>query len=92
MKLHLPKKLLQSTSPSLQARAVRIGKGGCNELTCQPVNLLTRQPAFYRRHWKTCAKGYPHRRRRQNLHPWVRVDQAIEPLPPKTLSILVGLA
>ena len=26
------------------------------------------------------------------LHPWVRVDQARRPLPPKTVSILVGLA
>ena len=32
------------------------------------------------------------RRRKQNLHSWVKVDQAIRPLPPKTLSILVGLA
>ena len=31
-------------------------------------------------------------RRKQNLHTWVRVDQAVRPLPPKTLSILVGLA
>ena len=28
---------------------------------------------------------------KQNLHPWVRVDQAVRPPPPKTLSILVGL-
>ena len=27
----------------------------------------------------------------ENLHPWVKVDQAFRPLPPKTLSILVGL-
>ena len=27
----------------------------------------------------------------KNLHPWVRVDQAGRSLPPKTLSILVGL-
>ena len=27
----------------------------------------------------------------ENLHPWVKVDQAGRPLPPKTLSILVGL-
>ena len=27
----------------------------------------------------------------ENLHPWVRVDQAGRPLSPKTLSILVGL-
>ena len=27
----------------------------------------------------------------KNLHPRVRVDQAVRPLPPKTLSILVGL-
>ena len=26
------------------------------------------------------------------LHPWVSVDQAGRPLPPKTVSILVGLA
>ena len=26
------------------------------------------------------------------LHPWVRVDQAGRPLPPKTLSVSVGLA
>ena len=32
------------------------------------------------------------RRRKQNLLPWVKVDQAVRPLPPKTLSILVGLA
>ena len=32
------------------------------------------------------------RRRKQNLHPWVKVDQAVRPLPPKTFSILVGLA
>ena len=29
---------------------------------------------------------------KQNLHPWVRVDQAIRPLPSKTLNILVGLS
>ena len=42
MKDYLTKKMLQSTSPSLQARGVRIGKRGYNasynELTCQPVN------------------------------------------------------
>ena len=27
----------------------------------------------------------------ENLHRWMRVDQAGRPLPPKTLSILVGL-
>ena len=27
----------------------------------------------------------------KNVHPRVRVDQAVRPLPPKTLSILVGL-
>ena len=32
------------------------------------------------------------KKKKQNLHPWVKVDQAIKPLPPKTLSILVGLA
>ena len=31
------------------------------------------------------------RRKKECLHPWVRVDQAGSPLPPKTLSILVGL-
>ena len=25
------------------------------------------------------------------LHPWVKVDQANRPLPPKSLSMLVGL-
>ena len=25
------------------------------------------------------------------LHPWVKVDQAVRPLPPKSLNILVGL-
>ena len=30
-------------------------------------------------------------RSKENLHPWVRVDQACRPLPPKTLSILVCL-
>ena len=39
MKLHLPKK---SRLRSLQARPVRIRKPGCNELSCQPVNLSTR--------------------------------------------------
>ena len=29
--------------------------------------------------------------KKECLHPWVRVDQADRPLPPKTLSILVGL-
>ena len=29
--------------------------------------------------------------RKQNLHLKVRVDQAVRPLPPKALSILVGL-
>ena len=28
----------------------------------------------------------------RNLHPWVKMDQAVRPLPPKTLSILVDLA
>ena len=32
------------------------------------------------------------KKRKQNLHPWVRVDQAVLPLAPKTLSILIGLA
>ena len=27
----------------------------------------------------------------RNLHPWVKVDQAVRPLPPKSLNILVGL-
>ena len=27
---------------------------------------------------------------RECLHPWVKVDQASRPLPPKSLSILVG--
>ena len=27
----------------------------------------------------------------ERLHPWVKVDQAGRPLPPKSLSILVGL-
>ena len=31
------------------------------------------------------------RERKQNLHPWVKVDQAVRPLPPKKLSILLGL-
>ena len=31
-------------------------------------------------------------KRKQNLHQWVTVDQAVRPLPLKTLSILVGLA
>ena len=26
-----------------------------------------------------------------NLHPWLKVDQAVRPLPPKSLNILVGL-
>ena len=29
---------------------------------------------------------------KENFHPWVKVDQANRPLPPKTLSILEGLA
>ena len=29
-------------------------------------------------------------RKKECLHPWVRVDQAGRPLPPKTLRILVG--
>ena len=37
---------------------------------------------------KNCLK----KRKKQNLHPWVKVDQAFRPLPPKTLSILVGVA
>ena len=28
---------------------------------------------------------------KEGLHPWVRVDQAGRPLPPKTVSILVGV-
>ena len=27
----------------------------------------------------------------ENLHPWVKVDPAIRPLPPSSLNILVGL-
>ena len=38
-----------------------------------------------------CTHGLASRRK-QNLHPWVKVDQAIRPLPPKTLRILVGSA
>ena len=34
----------------------------------------------------------PNNNNNKNLHPWVKVDQAGRPLPPKTLSILVGLA
>ena len=30
-------------------------------------------------------------RGKQNLHPWVKVDKAVRPLPPKKLSNLVGL-
>ena len=30
-------------------------------------------------------------RRNENLHPWVKVDQAFRPLPPRSLNILVGL-
>ena len=26
-----------------------------------------------------------------SLHPWVKVDQAVRPLPPKSLNIFVGL-
>ena len=29
---------------------------------------------------------------KENFHPWVKVDQANRPLPPKTLCILEGLA
>ena len=29
--------------------------------------------------------------RNENLHPWVKVDQAVTPLPPRSLNILVGL-
>ena len=35
---------------------------------------------------KPCKK-----RRNENLHPWVKVDQAIRPLPPRSLNIVVGL-
>ena len=48
MKLYLPKKLLQSTSPSLQVRAMRTVKRGCNELTCQPVKLRLHEQFFTR--------------------------------------------
>ena len=30
-------------------------------------------------------------RRNKNLHPWMKVDQAVRPLPPRSLNILVGL-
>ena len=29
---------------------------------------------------------------KENLHPWMKVNQAGRPLPPNTLGILVGLA
>ena len=29
-------------------------------------------------------------KRNENLHPWVKVDQAVGPLPPRSLNILVG--
>ena len=29
--------------------------------------------------------------REECLHPWVKADQAVRPLPPKSLNILVGL-
>ena len=38
------------------------------------------------------AESNLNRRRKQNLHSWVRVNQAIRPLSPKTLNILVGLS
>ena len=41
-------------------------------------------------HLSSFAMPIVARRRKQNLHPWVKVDQAIRPLPPKTLSIFVG--
>ena len=37
-------------------------------------------------------KEEENRGRKQNLHQWVKVDQAFRPLPSKTLSILIGLA
>ena len=30
-------------------------------------------------------------REEECLHPWVKMDQAVRPLPPKSLNILVGL-
>ena len=39
----------------------------------------------------TPEQGMHDERKKECLHPWVRVDQADRPLPPKTLSILVGL-
>ena len=36
------------------------------------------------------VKELLHPAKTRNLHPKVRVDQAVRPLPPKTLSILVG--
>ena len=43
-------------------------------------DLSERNPHYLRALMKGC------------LHPWVRVDQAGRPLPPKIVSILVGLA
>ena len=40
---------------------------------------------------KFLASLKAHESENKNLHPRVRVDQAVSPLPPKTLSILVGL-
>ena len=40
---------------------------------------------------RTGEAAWPEVLENKNLHPRVRVDQAVRPLPPKTLSILVGL-
>ena len=60
-----------------------------DENTIQPTYRLPTcfsiMPSF------TPEQGIHDESENKNLHPRVRVDQAIRPLPLKTLSILVGL-
>ena len=37
---------------------------------------------------KTREKELGNSTEKESLHPWVKVDQAVSPLPPKQLSIL----
>ena len=43
--------------------------------------------------WATFVTLIPsvRRRRNENLHSWVKVDQAVRPLPPRSLNMLLGL-
>ena len=71
---------------------IKIGAGTRDKIgigiTVEKTNATTKYPPY-----PVLIPNFILRRtRKQTLHLWVRVDQAVRPLPPKTLNILVGLS